>query len=207
MCVKAAATGGETPIVDCRRVYAEMPPRIRDRFEEKGLMYVRHFTNTLDVSWERFFNTTDRSQVERFCRESDITCEWTQAGGLKTRRIGPAVVAHPKTGEKLFFNQIMVHHVSCLPPEYRESMMAVFSPEDLPRNVTFGDGSPIEDSMMDEIRGLYDRLAVTSPWTEGDVVLLDNMMVAHSRNPFTGERKIAVAMGEMYGLGDAGASS
>jgi hypothetical protein len=28
--------------------------------------------------------------------------------------------------------------------------------------------------------------------------MLDNMLVAHSRNPFVGPRKIVVAMGEMF---------
>jgi hypothetical protein len=48
-CVKAAQQGGESPIVDCRQVYRELDPDIRDRFERKGLMYVRNFTDGFDV--------------------------------------------------------------------------------------------------------------------------------------------------------------
>ncbi|HEX6719148.1 MAG TPA: condensation domain-containing protein, partial [Pyrinomonadaceae bacterium] len=65
-CVKAADEGGESPIVDCRQVYRELDPSIRDRFERKGLMYVRNFTDGLDVSWQRFFQTDDRSKVEDY---------------------------------------------------------------------------------------------------------------------------------------------
>ena len=37
-------------------------------------------------------------------------------------------------------------------------------------------------------------------WREGDVLMVDNMLVAHARNPYQGARKIVVAMGEMTEL-------
>lgn len=67
-CVKAAQRGGESPIVDCRRMYQALDPAIRDRFERLGLTYVRNFTEGLDVSWEQFFHTSDRAEVEAYCR-------------------------------------------------------------------------------------------------------------------------------------------
>ena len=79
----------------------------------------------------------------------------------------------------------------------RESLLSMMPAEDLPRNVYFGDGSPIEDSVVDEIRELYRQRAVSFPWQEGDILMLNNMLTAHGRNPFVGARKIVVAMGEM----------
>ncbi len=195
-CVKAAEQGGETPIVDCRRVYELLDPRIRDRFTEKKLMYVRNYTEGLDVSWQTFFHTTDQAVVEEYCRKASIDCEWKN-GSLKTRQVCPAVVTHPQTGEMVFFNQIQLHHVSCLQPEVRESLLSIVKEEDLPRNVYYGDGSPIEDSVVQEIRELYFKIAVGFPWREGDTLMLNNMLTAHARNPYVGARKIVVAMGEM----------
>ena len=57
------------------------------------------------------------------------------------------------TGEISFFNQVQLHHVHCLDPETRESLLSIFKREDLPRHVYYGDGSPIEDSVMDHIGG------------------------------------------------------
>ena len=39
---------------------------------------------------------------------------------------------------------------------------------------------------------------VTFPWRRGDVLLLDNMLTAHGRRPFTGDRRVLVAMGNSY---------
>lgn len=200
-CVKAAEQGGETPIVDCRRIYQDMDPAMRDKFEEKGLMYVRNFTEGLDVSWQDFFHTSDRAVVEDYCRRASIEFEWKGDNTLQTRKARPAVVTHPQTGEKVFFNQLQLHHVSCLEPAVRESLLSMMKEEDLPRNVYYGDGSVIEDSVMDDLLKLYWKTAVSFPWQERDVLMVNNMLVAHARKVYAGQRKIVVAMGNMIDNG------
>ena len=46
-------------------------------------------------------------------------------------------------------------------------------------------------------RGKPHEQAVAFPWERGDILMLDNMLVAHGRKPFTGPRKILVGMAEM----------
>jgi alpha-ketoglutarate-dependent taurine dioxygenase len=202
-CVRAAQQGGETPIVDCRQIYELIEPKLRERFTQKGLMYVRNYTDGLDVDWRSFFHSTDRSVVEDYCRKVGMDFEWKNGDGLRTRQICPAVAKHPKTGEMVFFNQIQLHHVSCLEPAVRESISSMFREEDFPRNVYYGDGSPIEDSVIEEILKIYGQAKVSFPWQEGDIIMLDNMLAAHGRNPFVGERKIVVTLGEMINKEDA----
>jgi non-ribosomal peptide synthetase component F/alpha-ketoglutarate-dependent taurine dioxygenase len=196
-CVKAATSGGETPIVDCRRIYQQLEPTLQRKFAEKGLMYVRNFTAGLDVSWQKFFHTSDRSVVEDYCKRGSISFEWTDNDGLRTRQVCPAIVKHPQTGEMVFFNQLQLHHVSCLEAPVRESLLSMMREEDLPRNVYYGDGSKIEDSVMDDLVALYLQTAVSFAWQEQDIIMLNNMLVAHSRNPYVGERKIVVALGNL----------
>jgi amino acid adenylation domain-containing protein/non-ribosomal peptide synthase protein (TIGR01720 family) len=196
-CVEAAQSGGETPVVDCREIYRRLDPEIARRFEEKGLMYVRNFTDGLDVNWRDFFHTDDRAAVEEACRHAGMAFEWRE-DGLITRQVGSAVTVHPKTGEKIFFNQIQLHHPACLDDDLRESLLALFPAERLPRNVYYGDGSPLEDQVVRKVLDLYWQSSVSFPWQPGDLLLLDNMLVAHARNPFVGPRKIVVAMGDLF---------
>ncbi|MCA1634009.1 MAG: TauD/TfdA family dioxygenase, partial [Acidobacteria bacterium] len=196
-CETAAETGGETPVADCRRIYREMRPELREPFERKGLLYVRNFVEGFDVRWQDFFRTNDRAAVEARCRHTGMEAEWLEGGHLRVRKLCPAVADHPKTGERVFFNQMQAHHVSCLDPAVRRSMLSLFGEENLPRNVYYGDGSVIEDGVMDAVREVYGAAAVAFPWREGDVLMLDNMLTAHGRNPYTGRRKILVTMGEM----------
>jgi alpha-ketoglutarate-dependent taurine dioxygenase len=201
-CVKPAEKQGATPLLDCRKTYRMIDPAIIQRMTEKKLLYVRNFISGLDVSWQQFFQTTDPKRVEEYCRRSSIDFTWKSENHLTTRQLCQAVARHPHTGEMLFFNQIQLHHISCLDPQARASMLSMFQEENLPRNVYYGDGTPIEDSVVAEISEIYQQQAVRFQWQAGDIVVLDNMMTAHARDPFEGTRKILVAMAEVVSQSD-----
>ncbi|WP_020479985.1 non-ribosomal peptide synthetase [Mastigocladopsis repens] len=196
-CVQPAQQGGETPIVDCRKAYQILNPKLREQLAEKQLMYVRNYTEGLDVSWQDFFQTTEKSVVENYCIQAKIDFEWYENNELITRQIRPALAGHPKTGEPVFFNQIQLHHVAYLDVAVRESLLSLFGEQKLPRNVYYGDVTPIEDSVIAEINEVYRQSTMSFPWMKGDILMLDNMLTAHGRYPYVGQRKIVVAMGEM----------
>lgn len=197
-CELPSPVGGATPIVDCRELYRRLPRELAERFERKGLRYVRTFNDKLDVSWRDFFKTDAREDVEARLRASGTDFAWLDAETLQTREHCPAVIAHPVTGERSFFNQVQLHHTACLDPEVRRDLLDIVGPQRMPRQVTFGDGSPIGDDIMALIGELYEACAVRFAWRQGDVVMLDNMLAAHARDPYQGPRKIVVAMGDMF---------
>jgi len=195
-CITPAAEGGATPLYDGRVVLSMLDPEVVQAFEEKGLMYVRNFSEGVDVPWQEFFKTDDRAEVERVCAEAGMTCEWTDVG-LRVKNVTQGVATHPRTGEKIFFNQVQLHHVACLEPETRESLRALFAEEDMPRNVYYGDGTPIPDEVMEHIGEVFEQACVEFQWQTGDLVAVDNMLVAHARRPYKEPRKMLVAMGQM----------
>lgn len=196
-CAQPAEQGGATPVADCREVARLMDSQILRNFEEKGLMYVRNFSPGLDVSWQQFFHTSDRHEVEVACKQAGMTCEWTGKDSLRIAQRCQAVTRHPKTGEKIFFNQVQLHHVYCLDAAVRDSLLTLFKREELPRHVYYGDGSEIEDFVMEHVSQVYEQCAVRFEWQKGDMITVDNMLVCHARDPHVGARKICVAMGEM----------
>ncbi len=198
-CGQAAEQGGYTPIADSREVYRRIPARIRERFVQKQIMYVRNYGNGLDVPWQKVFNSDDPAVVERYCHDNGIDYEWKADGELRTRQVAQAIAVHPRTGQTVWFNQAHLFHVSNLEAAVREALLAVVAEEDLPRNACYGDGSPIESDLLDEIRDVYRSLAVQFAWQQGDVMMLDNMLAAHGRTPFAGRRQILVAMAEPRG--------
>jgi alpha-ketoglutarate-dependent taurine dioxygenase len=195
-CAIAARRGGETPICDSREVYRRMPGKVLDRLVERGLMYVRNFGGGLDLPWQEVFDTEHRGEVEVYCQQQGIDCEWKDDGELRTRQVCQVVALHPKTLEPCWFNQAHLFHVSGLEPEVRAALLDAVEPEDLPRNVYYANGSPIEDGLLDEVRGVLDQLKVAFPWQSGDILMLDNMLTAHARTPFEGPRQVVVAMAE-----------
>ncbi|MEX0727628.1 MAG: TauD/TfdA family dioxygenase [Planctomycetaceae bacterium] len=197
-CLTEPAQGGETPIVDCRKVCQKMPARIRDAFETKGVRYVKNMhgdKNGLGKSWMDHFESDDKSVVEAYLDDNGIEFEWLADGSLRTSAIRPGVIDHPLTSERIWFNQANLWHVTNVDERHRGQLIHRCGIDGLPTHAFYGDGSTIIDEDLDEVRKVLWDNSVISPWRQGDFLLLDNFMVAHGRMPFEGPRKILVAMG------------
>jgi alpha-ketoglutarate-dependent taurine dioxygenase len=196
-CVTAAREGGATPIADCRAVLRRIPEHVRARFKA-GVLYVRNF-GEMDVPWQQVFNTGQRDAVEAFCARSGIQCEWKADGGLRTRQLCQAIEIHPLTGEAVWFNQAHLFHISARSAEEREVLVDLYGIDNLPRNTFFADGSEITEEIIAEVRAALAAETVSFPWQPGDVLMLDNMLIAHARTPFSGPRRVIVAMAQQHG--------
>lgn len=197
-CVQPATEGGETVIADMIKVTNRIDPKIREAFVGKGVRYVRNYGTGLDLSWQNVFQTESKAEVEQYCRSHEILYEWKPDDCLRTGQICHVMARHPETGDYIWFNQAHLFHITSLDPKPRAAMLAVFSEGDLPRNAYYGDGSPLEEEMLEHIREAFRSETISFPWQAGDVLLVDNMLVAHGRNSFQGPRKVLVAMTDSY---------
>jgi alpha-ketoglutarate-dependent taurine dioxygenase len=195
-CLTPAPSGGETPIADCRRVFQEISPKVRERFIEKGWKLVRNVGDGLGLSWQTIFQTESPEVVERECVRKGIQIEWKDDQRVRLTTVLPAVVKHPQSGELSWFNHATFFHVTTLDPVFGEVLLEEFAEEDLPTNTYYGDGSRIEPEVLEELREVYRQQTVSFPYQAGDVMLLDNMLTAHGRAPYSGTRKILVAMAD-----------
>jgi alpha-ketoglutarate-dependent taurine dioxygenase len=191
-----AEQGGETPIADVRNVLRRLSPEIQAAFLEKQVMYVRNYNDGFGLPWQETFQTQEKTEVEAYCRTNDIQFEWKEGDRLRTRQIRPAIRKHPVTGELVWFNHAAFFHVSSLAPQVRAELLAAFGEEELPYNTYYGDGSPIEPEAAAAVREAYEKEKLIFPWQNGDVMLLDNMSMAHGRQPYKGRREVVVSMAE-----------
>jgi hypothetical protein len=197
-CVTPPASGGETPLADMRSVAASIGADLLDRFESRGVRYVRHYRPYVDLSWQVVFQTDDRDAVARYCEANGIAHEWLDADTLRTVQVCQGTARHPVTNERTFFNQAHLFHVSSLGAEDAEVMLELYGSDRLPRHAYYGDGEEIAAEDLNAISAAFRSHAVSVPWQAGDVVLIDNMQVAHGRRPFTGERKVIASLLQPY---------
>jgi len=198
-CLRPAAAGGATPLSDSAAVFDLIDPRVRARFIEHGVMYVRNYGLGLDLSCERVFGTSNRQEIEAACDRAGIEYEWHDSSALTTRQRCQAVAVHPRTGRHVWFNQAHLFHVSSLGADVARELVAELGEHRLPRHAYYGDGTAIEPDALDRIRAAYRQAQVIFPWEPGDVLMLDNMLIAHGRESYSGERIVAVAMAEEHG--------
>jgi alpha-ketoglutarate-dependent taurine dioxygenase len=198
-CLVPAAEGGETPIVDGRRVLEWLPPPVLEAFRSRGIQYVKNMHgggtgSGFGKSWQEHFETDEREAVEAHLRANGVDFEWLADGTLRTRQVRPALGRHPETGEAIWFNQASLWHVSNL-GRHGRTLLRTLGEAHLPTHACFENGEPIADELLAAVRATTWERASFFPWQAGDVLWLDNHLVAHGRSPFSGERRILVAMG------------
>lgn len=198
-CIQPSETGGETLLADSREILAQMNQSIVDEIRAKGVTYIRNLHGGMGMgpSWQDTFETKDASQVEQYCKEYRMDYEWLEDDMLKIRQHGKGIMPHRSTGEELWFNQLDQFHPLHIGEELLEALSTLYdSPDSFPMYVTFGDGQPIPDEMVQEIMTTIDKVIVSPVWQKNELLIVDNEMVSHGRNPFTGDRKVLVAMCE-----------
>lgn len=199
-CLIPSVTGGETLLVDSREILKKMNKDIVTEIQQRGIMYIRNLHGGglgMGPSWQDTFETDDKRRVTEYCKSYAINFEWGEEHNLKLIQKSAGIIEHRQTREKVWFNQIDQFHPSHLGHEIYDTLKAIYnSPEDFPMYVKFGDGNIISEDMVNEIITTIDNITIAPLWKENELLLIDNELVGHGRNSFTGERKVLVAMSE-----------
>jgi alpha-ketoglutarate-dependent taurine dioxygenase len=195
-CMTAPTSGGTIALADAPTVLNSLPVELVDRFDRDGWMLTRNYTDEIGLSVAEAFGTDDPRLVEAYCRENAIEFEWQPDGGLRTRQRRRAVIDHPVTGQRCWFNQVAFLNEWTLNPEVREFLVDMYGADGLPFNTRFGNGDPIGEDVVELVNEVYETNATREPLQAGDLLIVDNIRTAHSRDPFEGPRQVLVAMGD-----------
>ena len=201
-CLVAPSEGGATGVSDSTQVLRTLPADLVARFERDGWMLTRSYNDEIGATVEEAFGTEDRATIEAYCRANGIEFGWQPDGGLQTRQRRSAIVRHPVTGERCWFNQIAFLNEWTLEPEVREFLIDVYGEDGLPFNTRYGNGDPIGPEVVDLLNEIYEAHTLAEPWRAGDLLLVDNVRCAHSREPYSGAREVVVAMADAVRLAD-----
>jgi len=201
-CLVAPTGGGETPVADSPNVLNALPADLVERFERVGWLLIRNYNNDIGASVAEAFGADDRRAVESYCRANAIKFEWQPNGGLRTWQRRSAVVRHPGTGQRCWFNQIAFLNEWTMDPELREYLVDIYGEDGLPFNTRFGNGDPIGADVIQVIDEVYEKNTARERWQTGDLMLVDNVRTAHGRESFEGPREVLVAMADAVHLAD-----
>ena len=201
-CLIAPAEGGATPLADSAAVLQALPRQLIERFERVGWLLIRNYNDEIGSSIEEAFGTADHGAVESYCRANAIRFEWQPDGGLRTWQRRSAVVHHPRTSQRCWFNQIAFLNEWTLDAEVREYLVDIYGEDGLPFNTRFGNGDAIGAEVVQVINEVYEANTAREQWQGGDLMLVDNVRTAHGRERFQGPREVLVAMADPVPLAD-----
>ncbi len=194
-CETPPQRGGATLLCENRAVLEALPAAWVAPLLERQVTYVRTYGTGVGISLERAFPGATRAEIDAWCRERGIETRSNADGTFQTRYTASAVVDHPDSREAVWFNQVHAFHPAILPGETRSMLERTVGLDRFPSNVTYGDGRTIPDEIALGIADAYRRLSVQRPWQRHDVMLVDNLRVAHGRAPYEGQRRILAAFG------------
>jgi alpha-ketoglutarate-dependent taurine dioxygenase len=208
-CAIAPSERGQTILGDARRVYRALDPAVRARFLERRLKYVSAYygsslvMNLLNAlqpshkSWHDVFETDERAEVERLCREHEFDYHWHDDNWIKISQTRPAAISHPDTNEWVWFSQA---HLYDFNPRllgawrYVGAKLFYARPHTRMHEIFHADGSRVARDDLYHIMDTLDANTVVFPWQAGDMLVLDNVLTMHGRAPFRGRRRILAAM-------------
>jgi hypothetical protein len=190
-------------VADGPAVLDALPAELVERFEREGWLLIRNYNEDIGASFADAFGTDDARAIESYCRAHAIKFEWQEGGALRTWQRRSAIVRHPLTGQRCWFNQIAFLNEWTLAPEVHEYLVDVYGEDGLPFNTRFGNGDPIGADVVQAINAAYEANTVREPWQAGDLLLVDNVRTAHGREPFAGPREVVVAMADAVRLAGA----
>ena len=180
LCCDTPSQNGETAIVHSHTVYQrfqEIDPGYAETIEEVGVKYRRIMPDYDDPnspigrSWRSTFQTDDRETAESRMRTAGMEWHWRANGDLETitGRL-PAIRTDERSGRKTFFNAVVAAYTGWIDER-----------NDPEQAVILADGQPLKANVVHQIAQAMHTEAVAFRWHRGDVLMIDNQLVLHSR--------------------------
>jgi alpha-ketoglutarate-dependent taurine dioxygenase len=218
LCLVPATGGGGLSLLGDMAVALEViPPDARDEFERRGLRLRRILPSRestqskagIKKTWQEVFDTEDARLVNDIVRDRGWDCCWLDAVTLQlTQERMAATRRHPVTGRAVWHNQAHFFAPACMiewaardarVTDERELRAALDTRPDLADNVLFGDGEPVPGDMALTVSRSLRSLEQGFVMERGDILIIDNILMAHGRSSFAGERKLLIALADEPG--------
>lgn len=192
-CEVESPQGGATPIIPSAEVadfFRSRYPDFARRVSEHGIRYIRVMPEVTDEtsaqgrSWRETYDVKTREEAEAAMKRQGTTCEWLPNGDCRTITMAlPGLRKDDRTSKEVFFN----------------SVVAAYTGWNDARNVgkkavVLGDGSPIDEEAIDSVAEFMRDKRVAFKWKRGDVLIIDNTLVMHSRETFVRPRRVLASL-------------
>ncbi|RMZ75695.1 hypothetical protein DV738_g5347, partial [Chaetothyriales sp. CBS 135597] len=208
--------GGETPISSSLELFYRAQQQIPDFIDQlaaKGILSRvtykpgKQYTggSTLSQAFGKHIRDGDdeatrrakiEAQIRRYNRGEHTTWEWTDDGGVVLTHRLPAIRTQQSSGLPTLFTGLAAYYKRAV--QEREKLQSEAAKR---LNVTtqfFGDGTPIPEHYLKTLADITDEIRVLHRWQRGDVLVYDNVIAQHGRQPWVGEQSERIVLASLW---------
>ena len=192
-CLEAAEEGGEVPVNDARNTPGQLPVDFVEEMRIRHLRYIRRMRqddNSYEIGWQTSFGTTDKSVVNAYLDQQEITYRW-HGDSLEFWFVTP--VFRRYRGQEIWFNQLSECNADYW-LYHPESVKMGYTRETCQSDTAYGDGEPFNEAIRIMVRSAIWRTTELVRLSPGEVILLDNNLYQHGRMAYRGTRTHLAAL-------------
>ena len=220
-CERSEGAHGETPLVDCRGVWADLPVPLQERLRTARFFVVSRYASELEGernplsqgtqlanTWQAVAGTSDPRAFEAQLAPAGASVSWHRKGAARVKVENALVVAHPDTAEPCFrglgllpvqttrrYNRGIVHRLPWGGRWRNRALdLVLWLGARLQRRIGLSQGR-FSHSELDAMAEAVWRRSTFFRWQVGDVLVVDNLSTGHGRLDVDGPRRLHVTLG------------
>ncbi|KAF2655124.1 Clavaminate synthase-like protein [Lophiostoma macrostomum CBS 122681] len=211
-CHTAPSIGGETPIASSLELFQrakEEIPEFINKLAETGVRSRVVYKvdqqyaggSTLKQAFGKEVVDGDdaatrkqkvEDQIRRYSRGEHTTWEWTDDDQtlVLTHHL-PAIRTHPHTNLPTLFTALAAYYKRFVDVALEAGRKDV-------TQTLYGDGTPIPEEYLKKLAEITDEIRVLHKWQQGDVLVYDNVISQHGREPWGGRQEDRVILASLW---------
>jgi D-xylose reductase len=173
----------------------ENHPEFLTKVCEHGVRYIRTLpaeddpSSPIGRSYKNTWKVSSRQELEeKLSKTAGCTWEWLDESVRVTTEAVPAIRLVPDHAQNYVFQDT-----------FANSIVAAFLGWQDTRNdrhdaLRFGNDDRMPEDVLVQTATFMEQHRVMHSWKSGDIMALNNRLVMHSRNPFTGKRRVLASI-------------
>lgn len=183
-CEMPPRQGSQTTVCDGVEVFNELSASARQKLLAHDIVYSRRVPEHLWKTYVRHGSGDGDVSGDTRALFNKLLSLVNEAGSAE-------VILHEDESITYRFRTSAVLRHSAFNPSFQAFANSIFGPSynyERP-SITFDDGTPLDDTLLDELRRVCDKHTRNIDWEANDIVVIDNRRVMHGRRAIEDTRR------------------
>jgi D-xylose reductase len=177
------------------RYVKENHPEFLAKVREHGARYIRTLpakddpSSPIGRSYQNTWNVSSKQELEeKLAKVPGCTWEWIGEDVRVTTEAVPAIRMVADHAQNFIFQHTFANSIVAAYLGWQDTR------NDRHEALRFGNMEKMPEDVLEQTAAFMESHRIMYNWKKGDIMALNNQLVMHSRNPFTGKRRVLASI-------------